>query len=167
MIKELAERILDKIIDYVFELPKYPLRFRELMEANRVLVDNLDINQIPGIRFCRLKLYLVYFLIWNLILIPLSLIFHSLLAKLDCHIAIILAIIFTLLFFGTYKIFEERLKRRVALRIIKEAWKNYLPHFPYEKYGEKVAQIYKEAVERDIPKNKIEQFIIDKIIETR
>jgi hypothetical protein len=163
----MIDKILDKIVNYVFELPKYPLRFRELMEANRVYIDNLDINQIPGIKFCKIKLYIVYFIIWNLILIPLSLIFHSLLAKLDCHIAIVLAIIFTLLFFGTYKIFEEKLKRLVALKIIKNSWQNYLPHFNYEKYKEKVAHIYKEAIDRELPKSKIEQFVIDKIIESK
>jgi len=160
------EKLIDKIIDYVFELPKYPMRFRELMEANRIYIDHLDIKQIPGIKFCRIKLYLIYFLIWNLIIIPLSLIFHPLLAKMDCHVAIVLAIIFTLLFFGTYKIFEERLKERVALRLIKEAWSNYLPHFPYEKYNHKVAQLYKEAIDRDLPKHKIEQFIISSIVDS-
>ncbi|MRJ02535.1 MAG: hypothetical protein GXO19_01130 [Epsilonproteobacteria bacterium] len=161
------EKFLDKIIDYLFDLPKYPMRFRELMEANRVYLDHLDIKQIPGIRYCRLKLYFIYFIIWNLILIPLSLLFHSFLSQMDCHVAIVLAIIFTLLFFGTYKIFEERLKERAALRVIKEAWHNYLPHFPYERYREKVAQIYKEAIDRDIPKKKIEQFIIDRIVESK
>ncbi|MRI83921.1 MAG: hypothetical protein C6I00_05815 [Nitratiruptor sp.] len=161
------ERLLDKIIDYLFELPRYPMRFRELMEANRIYVDHLDIRQIPGIKFCRIKLYLLYFIIWNLILIPLSLLFHSFLARLDCHVAIVLAILFTLLFFGTYKIFEERLKERAARRLIKEAWNNYLPHFPYEKYQERVAQIYKEALDREIPRRKIEQFVIDSIVESK
>ena len=160
----MLEKLLDKIIDIVFEKPKYPMRFRELMEANRILTDNLPISSIPGIRFCRLKLYAIYLIIWNILILPLALIFHTFLAKLDCHIAIILAIIFTLLFFGTYKIFENRLKERAALRLIKEAWKNYLPHFAYEKYAYEVAQIYKEAIDKDIPKHKIEQFIIDRLI---
>ena len=161
----MPDRLLDRIVDFAFTLPRYPMRFGELMEANRIYHDHLDVRQIPGIRYCRIKLYLVYFIIWNLIIIPLTLLFHSFLAKLDCHAAIVLATIFTLLFFGTYKIFEERLKERVALRLIREAWKNYLPHFPYEKYGERVAQLYKEALERDIPRRKIEQFIISSIVE--
>lgn len=160
----ICQKILDKIVDITFERPKYPLRFRELMEANRIYEDNLDIAQIPGLRFCRLKLYGIYFVIWNLIIIPLALLFHKILAKLDCHIAIILAIIFTLLFFGTYKIFEERIKKRAVLHLIKDAWQRYLPHFPYERYHEKVTQLYKEALDKDIAKNKIEQFIIDHLV---
>ncbi len=160
------EKLLDKIIDITFEKPKYPMRFRELMEANRILIDNLEIANIPGLKFCRLKLYAIYFVLWNILIIPLTLIFHPFLAKMNCHIAIILAIIFTLLFFGTYKIFENRIKERAALRLIQEGWKNYLPHFPYEKYHQEVAQIYKEAIDRDIPKHKIEQFIIDRLIES-
>ncbi len=160
------EKLLDKIVDIVFEKPKYPMRFRELMEANRILIDNLEVSNIPGLKFCRLKLYAIYFVLWNVLIIPLTLIFHPLLAKMDCHMAIVLAIIFTLLFFGTYKIFENRIKERAALRLIQEGWKNYLPHFPYEKYHQEVAQIYKEAIDRDIPKQKMEQFIIDRLIES-
>jgi hypothetical protein len=136
------------------------------MEANRIFQDNLDIKLIPGIRFCRLKLYGIYFLLWNIVLLPFVLLFHFFLAKLDCHVAILLAIVFTLLFFGTYKIFEERLKRRMAKEVIERAWQKYLGAFPFEKYGEKVAQIYKEALEKDIPKNRIEQFIIEKLVES-
>ncbi len=160
------EKLLDKIVDIVFEKPKYPMRFRELMEANRILIDNLEVSNIPGLKFCRLKLYAIYFVLWNVLIIPLTLIFHPFLAKMDCHMAIVLAIIFTLLFFGTYKIFENRIKERAALRLIQEGWKNYLPHFPYEKYHQEVAQIYKEAIDRDIPKQKMEQFIIDRLIES-
>ena len=143
------------------------MRFRELMEANRILIDNLPIEQIPGLRFCRLKLYAIYFVIWNIVILPLALIFHSLLAKLDCHLSIILAIIFTLLFFGTYKIFENRIKEKAALHLIQKAWYNYLPHFPFDKYHQEVAQIYKEALDREIPKHKIEQFIINRLIESK
>ncbi len=159
------EKLLDKIVDLVFTQPKYPMRFRELMEANRVVVDNLDIKMIPGLRFCRLKLYAIYFILWNLVILPLALIFHNLLAKLDCHLSIILAIIFTLLFFGTYKIFEERVKEHAAKKLVKEAWKKYLPHFSYEKHAEEVAQIYKEAVDKEIPKHKIEQYVIEKLVQ--
>ena len=160
------EKLLDKIVDIAFERPKYPMRFRELMEANRILIDNLAISNIPGLKFCRLKLYAIYFVLWNVLIVPLTLIFHPVLAKMDCHMAIVLAIIFTLLFFGTYKIFENRVKERAALRLVQEGWKNYLPHFAYEKYHQEVAQIYKEAIDRDIPKQKMEQFIIDRLIES-
>ncbi|MRI58986.1 MAG: hypothetical protein C6H99_05720 [Epsilonproteobacteria bacterium] len=161
------EKLLDKIVHFVFTQPKYPMRFRELMEANRVVVDNLDIKMIPGLKFCRLKLYAVYFIIWNIIVLPLALLFHDILAKLDCHLSIILAIIFTLLFFGTYKIFEERVKEYAAKRLVKEAWQKYLPHFSYEKHAEEVAQIYKEAVDKEIPKHKIEHYVIEKLIHER
>ena len=163
---DMLQRLKNKIIDYAFTKPKYPLRFRELMEANRIFTDNLDTDLIPGVKLCRLRLYLVYFIIWNLVAIPLVLIFHSLLEKLDCHLSILLAIVFTLLFFGTYKIFEEHMKKEAAKRLILDAWQNHLPHFDYDKHHEEVAQIYKEALDRDIPKRDIERFIIDKMINT-
>ena len=159
------ETITRKIIDFAFEKPKYPFRFRELMEANRIVVDNLDFKMIPGVKFCRIKLYLVYFVLWNLFIIPLALLFHGFLKSLDCHVSIILAIIFTLLFFGTYKIFEERIKEEAAKELIKEAWQKYLPHFPYEKYAEEVAQIYKEAIDKETPKHKFEQYVIERLVQ--
>jgi len=158
------EKVLDKITEFVFTPPKYPLRFPEMLEAHRIVSDNLDIKMIPGLKFCRLKLYAIYFLIWNLIILPLAFLFHSFLAQLDCHLSILLAIFFTLLFFGTYKIFEERVKERMAKRLIKSAWRNYLPHFPYEKYNLEVAQIYKEALEKEIPRQKLEQFVINNLV---
>jgi len=164
---KLFERVLDKVIDFTFETPKYPMRFREMLEANKVVIDNLDIKMIPGLKFCRLKLYAIYFVIWNLIILPLALLFHSFLVKLDCHLSIVLAIFFTLLFFGTYKIFEEKVKERMAKKLIKNAWKNYLPHFPYEKYNLEVAQIYKEALDKEIPRQKIEQFVIDRLVASK
>ncbi len=158
------EKLNRFIIQIAFEKPKYPLRFRELMEANKIFTDHLDIKMIPGIRFSRLKLYIIYFILWNIVVIPLALVFHGFLKSLDCHISILLAIFFTLLFFGTYKIFEEHIKREAVKYLIKEAWQNYLPHFPYEKYAEEVAQVYKEAIDKDVPKYKIEQYIIDHLI---
>jgi len=167
MLKKIWENFVDKkIIPYVFECSKHPMRFLELLKANKAYIDGLDPSfTIPGFKLSTIRLYIVYFVLWNIIIIPASLIFHNFLAKLDCHLSIILAIIFTLLFFGTFQIFKEWLIDRVSQRIIKRAWQNHLPHFNYEKYRFKVAQIFSEALDKDIPKYEIERYILDRLVE--
>ncbi len=168
MIKKLWEKFVDeKIIPYVCTCSKHPMRFVELLKSNKAYIDGLDPSvTIPGFRLSTIRLYIVYFILWNVIIIPVSLIFHTFLAKLDCHLSIVLAIIFTLIFFGTFQIFKEWLIHRVAEKIIKKAWQNHLPHFNYEKYRYKVAEIYGEAIDKEIPKYEIERYIIDRMVES-
>lgn len=168
MFKKLWEKFVDsKIIPYVFTCPKHPMRFIELLKANKAYIDGLNPTMtIPGIKLSIFRLYVVYFILWNIVLIPLSLVFHKFLAKLDCHIVIILAIIFTLLFFGTLQILKEWLINRVAQRIIKRAWENHFSYFDYEKYRYKVAELYAEAIDRDISKHQLERFIMDRLVES-
>lgn len=167
MIKRLWEKFVDtKIIPYVFSCSKHPMRFLELLKANKAYLDGLDPSYtIPGFKLSTIRLYIVYFVLWNIVIIPASMIFHNFLAKLDCHLSIILAIIFTLLFFGTLQIFKEWLIDRVSQKIIKKAWQNHLPHFNYEKYRYKVAEFYSEALDKDIPKYEIERYIMDRLVE--
>lgn len=168
MFKKLWEKFADsKIIPYVFSYPKHPMRFMELLKANKAFIDGLNPTMtIPGIRLSILRLYIVCFVLWNIVLIPLSLIFHPFLKKIDCHISIILAIVFTLLFFGTLQIFKHWLIERVAQKIIKRAWKNHFQYFDYDKYRYKVAELYAEAVDKDIPKRQMERFVMDRLVES-
>ena len=165
MFKKIWERFVDtKIIPYVFTCPKHPLRFIELLKANKAFIDGLDPTMtIPGIKLSLFRLYISYFVLWNIVLIPLSMIFHPFLAKLDCHLAIVLAIIFTFLFFGSLQILKNWLIERVAQKIIKRAWKNHFNYFDYEKYRFTVADLYAEAIDRDIPKHQLERFIMDRL----
>ncbi len=167
-LKNIWERFVDsKIIPYVFECSKHPMRFIEFLRANKAFVDGLDPSMtIPGFRLNILRLYIVYFVLWNMIIIPASLIFHAFLAKLDCHLSIILAIVFTLIFFATFQIFKEWLINRVAEKQIQKAWQNHLPHFEYKRYRHKLAQLYAEAADKDIPKSQIERFVIDRLVES-
>lgn len=168
MVKKFWEKFVDeKIIPYVFTFSKHPMRFIELLKSNKAYIDKLDPSaNVPGFKLSKTRLYIVYFVLWHLIIIPVSIVFHNFLAKLDCHLSIVLAIIFTLIFFGIFEIFKEWLIDRVAGKIIKKSWQNYLPHFEYEKYRHKVAQLYAEAVDKEIPKYEIERYIIDKLVES-
>ncbi|WP_353661304.1 hypothetical protein [Hydrogenimonas sp. SS33] len=152
----------EKLLPFLFTRPKHPMRFNELMRANKLLVSDLPLEgQIPGVKLRLARAYLFMIVVWNLALIPLAMIFHKLLAKIDCHIAIILAVFFTLFFFGVLQIFKQWATERMAERMIKEAWKIHFPYYDYDQYHEKVAKFYDDAVERGVTGANLEMYIMN------
>jgi len=160
-------KFVDKyIVPYVFPQSDEPLLFRELLKANKMYDDNLNLEgKIPGTRIRIGRNIIVFLILWHLILLPLSAIFHKELAKIDCHLSIIAAIIFTGLFFATYSMFKAWLVDRVALKIIQEAWHNHYPHFAYDKHHKQVSRLYGEALDKGLPAKEIQLYILDHMIE--
>lgn len=158
----------EKIIPYVFSLSDGPMLFRDLLKTNKMYQEGLKLEgKIPGFRLSIGRSYLVFIAIWHLILLPSSAIFHKVLAKIDCHLLILMAILFTGMFFATYAIFKEYLIDTVALKIIKSAWENHFPHFDYDLHAKEVAKIYSEALEKEIPHKNMQLYILDRLVETK
>ena len=154
------------IIPYVFTKSDEPLLFRELLKANKMYDDGLNLEgKIPGTRLKIARNIYVFVLIWNIIILPFSIIFHQLLAKIDCHLLIITSVLATGLFFATYSIFKAWMIDRVALKTIKEAWHNHYPHFPYEKHHQQVSRLYGKALDKELPNKEIQLYILDHMIE--
>lgn len=152
------------IIPFVTRSSDQPLLLRELLEINKNHDDGLKLEgKIPGIKLRIGRTILVFLVFWNLVLLPLSMLFHTELAKIDCHLAILLAILFTGMFFGTYMMFKEWLVDRMAIQRIKEAWLNHFPHFAYEKHHLEVTRLYREALEKDVPNKELYLFIMNKL----
>ena len=60
------------------------MRFIELLKANKAYIDELEPSfTIPGFKLLTVRLYIVYFVLWNIIIIPVTMIFHNILASLD------------------------------------------------------------------------------------
>ena len=155
----------DTIIPYIFTLSDAPMVFRDLMKTNKMYQDGLKLEgKIPGFRMSIGKSYLVFIALWHLIIIPASAVFHSSLAKINCHLLIIMAVLFTGMFFATYAIFKEYLIDAVALKILKKAWGNHFPHFDYDLHAKEVAQIYSEALEKEIPSKNLQLYILDQLV---
>jgi len=151
-----------RLLPFLFTHPRHPMRFNELMRANKLLVDNMPIEgQIPGMKLRLFRAYLVMFVAWNVVLIPLALLLHELLAKIDCHAAIVLAVFFTLFFFGVLSIFKQWATERMAAKLIKEAWKIHFPYYDYGTYHAKVAKYYDDAVERGVTGANLEMYIMN------
>lgn len=169
MVQGIFETIADRYIHpFVFRSSGQPLLLRELLEINKNYDEGLKLEgKIPGIKLQTGRLVLTFLILWHLVLLPLSLLFHHQLAKVDCHLLIILAVVFTGLFFGTYMMFKEWLIDRMARRYIKEAWQNHFPHFVYEKHHKEVANLYRDAIENDVPNKELFLFIMNKLVEKK
>ena len=154
------------VVPYVFNQSDEPLLFRELLKANKMYDDGLNLEgKIPGTRIRIGRNIYVFLALWNIILLPFSLLFHQLLAKIDCHLLIILSVVATGLFFATYSIFKSWMIDRVALKTIKGAWQNHYPHFAYEKHHKQVARLYGKALDKELPNKEIQLYILDHMIE--
>ncbi|DAB39392.1 MAG: hypothetical protein A2552_08575 [Sulfuricurvum sp. RIFOXYD2_FULL_44_160] len=158
----------DKIIPYTFALSDGPMLFRDLLKTNKMYQEGLKLEgKIPGFRLSIGRSYLVFIALWHLILLPASALLHTVLAKIDCHLLILMAILFTGMFFATYAIFKEYLIDTVALKIIKTAWENHFPHFDYDLHAKEVAKIYSEALEKEIPHKNMQLYILDRLVEMK
>jgi hypothetical protein len=155
----------EKINPFIFVRSEDKLLFRELLKANKMIDDGMNLEgNIPGFKINLTRAYLVFILFWHLVLLPLVGIFHVWIAKIDCHALIITSVVFSWLFFASFSIFRSLLVEVVAKSIVKDSWKIHFPHFDYEKHHVLVSRLYGEAVEKELPKKDLELFIINGIV---
>ncbi len=158
----------EKIIPYIFTLSDSPMLLRELLHTNKMYQDGLKLEgNVPGFRLSVGKSYIVFIALWHAIIILPAVLFHAKLAKLDCHLLMIMAILFTGMFFATYAIFKEYLIDTVSLKIIKKGWENHFPHFDYGRHAKEVAMIYADAIEKEIPHKNMQLYILEKLVEEK
>lgn len=155
-----------KVIPYVFNVSEQPMLFKELLKANKLYNDGMRLEgNMPGFRIKIGRTILLFLLLWHLFfIIPGSLLFHTQLAKVDCHLLIIFAVIFTGFFFGSYALFKAWLIDRMSKKIIKKAWQNHYPHFSYELHSKEVSSLYSEALEKEIPSKEMQLYILNRMI---
>ena len=154
-----------QIIPFVFMISEQPMLFKELMHANMIYNDGMNLeNNMKGFRIRLGRIYLVFLALWLLLLTPPSIIFHTLLAKIDCHALILSSIVFTVLFFSAFALFKAWLIELVSKQLIQEAWKNHFPHFAYDNNTQKVSKIYSHAVESGIANKDLQHYIITKMV---
>lgn len=167
--KNQANRIVDKkIIPYIFTLSDAPMLFRDLLRTNKMYQEGLKLEgNIPGFRFSVGKSYIVFTALWHGVMLPFGFLFHRALAKIDCHLLIIMAVVFTGMFFAMYAIFKEYLIDTVAHTILKRGWGNHFPHFDYTLYAKDVTTIYSEALEKEIPHKEMQLYILEKLVDIK
>lgn len=155
----------DNVLPFTFKISEQPMLFKELMHANKIYNDGMNLEyNMKGFRVRLGRIYFVFFILWLLLLTPPSLIFHTLLAKIDCHALILSSIVFTVLFFSTFALFKAWLIELISKQIITRAWENHFPHFNYDKNSQKVSKIYSEAQESGIANKDLQHHIITKMV---
>ncbi|MCI6988575.1 MAG: hypothetical protein MR902_03270 [Campylobacter sp.] len=155
-----------KIVNSMFWVSQKPVLFRDLLEANAnfnegMLVDPSKLN----FRFLYGKSYITFGIFALVVLVPFIVLTHNIFTKIDFHFSIVGAVVITSLVFVGFDVFKAWARKELTRRLIKEAWAVHFPYFPYEKYSKKVEIIYNEALKFDIPKAKLEQYVLDKIVE--
>ncbi|MGH1599996.1 hypothetical protein [Campylobacter majalis] len=164
----MLEKIKQKIINKIFIVSKQPVLFRDLLEANSLynegmLVDGAKLN----FRFNYARTYQVYSLLVAIVFLPILLIVHNYLTKIDTHISIISTAIVTSVVFIGFDVFKVWVRKEMSQKRIKEAWLVHFPYFSYEKYSKIVDEIYLQSIKENISKNDLEQYLLEKLVSQR
>lgn len=154
------------IIPLMFKLSEQPMLYRELLKANKTFDDGLKLEgRVPGMRIRVGRTIVIFAILWHIFfIVPGIALFHDELKAMDCHLGIILAVLFTGFFFGSYFVFKEWVIERMAEIQIKKAWKNHFAHFDYGKHHLEVTAIYSKAIEDEIPHKELQLYILNHLI---
>ena len=158
------ERQKEKIISYIYNISKQPVKLSELLEANTLFNEGMKLDGTRlGFRLKTGKAYLVFMVLIQIVVIPLSFLLHALFAKLDCHASILVAIIATAFLFGIFNVFKDWTRDTVTRERIKQMWVLHFPHFPYKEFNIEVSNIYDKAKDDDIKNVDLERYILDNL----
>ncbi|MEA3373100.1 MAG: hypothetical protein U9Q62_05340 [Campylobacterota bacterium] len=164
---QLIDNFIDnKILPFTFKVSEQPMLYRELLLANKLFDDGMKLEgKIPGMRIRVGRAVLVFALLFHIFLVfPAMVLFHTPMANMDCHVAIIVSVLSTGFFFSIYFVFKEWLIDRMAKTRIKKAWKNHFLHFDYDTHHKEVTAIYSKAVEDEVPHKELQLHILNKLI---
>ncbi len=164
--KDKIETLVDtRLLPFIFKISEQPMLFSDLLTVNKAQQEGMKPESaMLGFRFRKGRAYLVYVILWHLILGIPALFFHGMLIEINCHALIILAVLFTGVFFATFLMFSEWLQERMTLKLIKKAWKTHYPHFKYELHAKEVASIYKQAIQEDIHHKDMRLYIYNNLV---
>lgn len=162
---KLLEKLKEKIVGYVYHVSKQPVLYRDLLRANCLHNEGMYVD--PGILNFRKninKAYVAYGFICASVLLPLLAVTHTVFTNLDFHISILGTIFVTSSVFIGFAYFNAWIRDGVTKKLIKEAWRLHFPHFPYEKYSQKVEIIYQKACKEEISRREIEKYVLDALL---
>ena len=154
----------NRILEYVYTISKQPVLLKDLLVANRQHSEGMHVDPAKlGFRIRLIRAYIVYIGLVLAILIPISLLTHKPLAKIDAHISIIGAMIITAAIFMGFNFFRDRMRDSITKELIKRSWKLHFPYFSYEEYSEKIEEIFEKSIKEEISKRDLEKYIKDNL----
>lgn len=158
------EKIKKNIISYIYNISKQPVKLSELLEANTLFNEGMKLDGTRlGFRLRTGRAYLVFMVLIQFIVFPVSFVLHELFAMLDCHASIIVAVIFTAFLFGIFSCFKDWTRDTVTRERIKHMWALHFPHFPYSEFNIEVSKIFEKAKEDEIKHVDLERYILDNL----
>ncbi|MDZ7817247.1 MAG: hypothetical protein U5K55_00975 [Aliarcobacter sp.] len=156
--------IKNKILEYVYTISKQPILLKDLLVANRQHSDGMHVDPAKlGFRIKLVRAYIVYIGLVLAILVPISLLTHKPLAKIDAHISIIGAMVITAAIFIGFNFFRDRMRDSITKELIKRSWKLHFPYFSYEEYSDKIEEIFEKSIKEEISKRDLEKYIKDNL----
>jgi len=156
--------IKDKILEYVYTISKQPILLKDLLVANRQHNDGMHVDPAKlGFRIRLIRAYQVYIGIVLAILVPISLLTHKPLAKIDAHISILGAMAITAAIFIGFNFFRDRMRDTMTKELIKRSWKLHFPFFSYEEYSTKINEIFEKAMREEVSKRDLEKYILENL----
>ncbi|MCV3381632.1 hypothetical protein L8V77_04445 [Campylobacter sp. IFREMER_LSEM_CL2127] len=161
-------KIQEFILKFIFKVSNQPVNLKDLLEANALLNEGMMVDPAKlNFKFRVFNSYLIYTLFCIAILVPMLIISHYFLTIIDFHISILSAVFVTACVFIGYDIFKIYTRKVISKRLLKKAWALHFPYFAYEKYSKIAENIYNQAIKEEIPKNQLEQYVLEKIIQTQ
>ena len=156
--------IKDKVLEYVYTISKQPILLKDLLVANRQHLDGMHVDPAKlGFRIKLVRAYIVYIGLVLSIIIPISLLTHKPLEKVDPHVSIVGAMIITAAIFMGFNFFRDRMRDSITKELIKRSWKLHFPYFSYEEYSEKIEEIFEKSIKDEISKRDLEKYIKDNL----
>ena len=154
----------NRILEYVYTISKQPVLLKDLLVANRQHSEGMHVDPAKlGFRIRLIRAYIVYIGLVLAILIPISLLTHKPLAKIDAHISIIGAMIITAAIFMGFNFFRDRMRDSMTKELIKRSWRLRFPYFSYEEYSHKIDEIFESAMKEEISKRDLEKYILENL----
>ncbi len=156
--------IKNKLLEYVYTISKQPILLKDLLVANRQHNDGMHVDPAKlGFRIRLIRAYIVYIGIVLAIIVPISLLTHKPLAKIDAHISILGAMVITAVIFIGFNFFRDKMRDTMTKELIVRSWKLHFPFFSYEEYSSKIDEIFEKAMKDEISKRDLEKYILENL----
>jgi hypothetical protein len=158
------KNLKNRVLEYVYTISKQPVLLKDLLVANRQHNDGMHVDPAKlGFRIRLIRAYIVYIALVLAILVPISLLTHKPLAKIDPHISILGAMVITAAIFMGFNFFRDRMRDSITKELIKRSWKLHFPFFSYDEYSEKIDDIFEKSLKDEITKRDLEKYILDNL----
>lgn len=158
------KKLLSKVLDYIYTTSKQPILLKDMLVASVQFSNGMEVDSSRlGFRLRLTRAYIVYIALVLAVVIPISLLTHKPLAKIDSHISIVGGMIITALIFMGFNYFMDLLKNSMTKETIKKAWSLHFPFFAYEEYSKHVNQFFENAMKEEVSKRDLQKYILDRL----